>query len=320
MKAVSLLPSATEIVFALGAQDLLCGVSCDCDYPAEALQKPVVSSTALPIDQMSTPRGIDQLVREQLEQSASIYSLNTSLIRELRPDLILAQDLCRVCAVPSGDVEEALDVIGCRADVISLDPHTIDEVIDGVQRVGDAIGKSSQAEILANNLRTRVEAVRRVTKGLRPRRVFALEWPDPPFNGGHWVPEMVEVAGGRDVLGAAGVPSREVPWDEIVNAAPEVIVYMPCGFGLVDAVAQVRELYTNDTFRETPAAMQGDVFAVDASSYFSRPGPRLIDGVEILSGLLHPRYFSAPPVSTALRVESPEAVQHVGEPADQTLT
>jgi iron complex transport system substrate-binding protein len=245
-KAVSLLPSATEIVFALGAQDLLCGVSCD--YPEEALQKPVVSSTALPIDPTSTPRSIDLLVRERLEDSASIYSLNTSLIRELRPDVILAQDLCRVCAVPSGDVEEALDVIGCSADVISLDPHTINEVIDGIQRVGDALGKSSQARILADNLRNRVEAVRRVTKGLRPRRVFALEWPDPPFNGGHWVPEMVEIAGGRDVLGEAGVPSREVSWDEIVGAAPEVIVYMPCGFGLADAAAQARELYANDAF------------------------------------------------------------------------
>jgi iron complex transport system substrate-binding protein len=307
MKAVSLLPSATEIVFALGAQDLLCGVSCDCDYPEEALRKPVVSSTALPIDPTSTPRAIDQLVREQLEDSASLYSLNTSLIRDLRPDLILAQDLCRVCAVPSGDVEEALDVIGCRADVISLDPHTINEVIDGVQRVGDALGKSSQARMLANSLRNRVEAVRRVTQALRPRRVLALEWPDPPFKGGHWVPEMVEVAGGRDVLGAAGVPSREVSWDEIVTAAPEVIVYMPCGFGLADAVAQARDLYAKDAFLKTPAAMRGDVFAVDASSFFSRPGPRLIDGVEILSGLLHPRCFSAPPVSTALRVESRES-------------
>ncbi|MGH9893930.1 MAG: cobalamin-binding protein [bacterium] len=310
MKAVSLLPSATEIVFALGAQDLLCGVSCDCDYPEEAMQKPVVSSTALPIDHTSTPRGIDQLVREQLEESASIYSLNTSLIRELRPDLILAQDLCRVCAVPSGDLEEALDVIGCRADVISLDPHTIGEVIDGIQRVGDALGKSGQARMLVNNLRNRVEAVRRATKGLRPRRVFALEWLDPPFNGGHWVPEMVEVAGGRDVLGEAGAPSREVSWDEIVSAAPEVIVYMPCGFGLTDAVAQARELYANDAFLKTPAAMYGEVFAVDASSYFSRPGPRLIDGVEILSGLLHPRSFSAPPASTSLRVRGPQAVQH----------
>jgi iron complex transport system substrate-binding protein len=277
------------------------------------LQKPVVSSTALPIDDTSTPRSIDQLVRERLEASGSIYSLNTSLIRDLRPDLILAQDLCRVCAVPSGDVEEALDVIGCSADVISLDPHTINEVIDGIQRVGDALGKSGQARILADNLKNRVETVRRVTKGLRPRRVFALEWPDPPFNGGHWVPEMVEIAGGRDVLGEPGGPSREVSWDEIVSAAPEVIVYMPCGFGLADAVAQAHELYANEAFLKTPAAKHGDVFAVDASSYFSRPGPRLIDGVEILSGLLHPRCFSAPAAATALRVEPDRGRSRTGE-------
>jgi iron complex transport system substrate-binding protein len=313
MKVVSLLPSATEIVFALGAEDLLCGVSCDCDYPREALQKPMVSSTALPIDHTSTPQGIDQLVRDQLQDSASIYSLNASLIRELRPDLILAQDLCRVCAVPSGDVEDALDVIGCRADVISLDPHTIGDVIDGVQRVGDALGKSGPARILAENLRHRVDAVRRVTEGLRPRRVFALEWLDPPFSCGHWVPEMVEVAGGREVLGVAGTPSREVTWDEIGAAEPEVIVYMPCGFGLADAVTQARELYANDAFLETAAAMHGEVFAVDASSYFSRPGPRLIEGVEILSGLLHPRDLSAPSVSTALRLGGSKSAQDVGK-------
>lgn len=311
MKVVSLLPSATEIVYALGADDVLCGVSCDCDFPEEAGRKPVVSSTALPIDRATDPSTIDQLVRDQLDESQSIYSLNTSLIRELRPDLILAQDLCRVCAVPSGDVEEALDVIGCRADVLSLDPHTIDEVINGVEQVGDALGKSEQAGVVAKNLRSRMEAVQHVTKDVKPRRVFALEWPAPPFNGGHWVPEMVEAAGGRDVLGVAGVPSREVSWGDIVASEPEVIVFMPCGFGLADAVVQLRELYTNDAFLKTPAAACGDVFAVDASSYFSRPGPRLIDGVEILSGVLHPEYFPIPSATTALRVTGPESVEEI---------
>jgi iron complex transport system substrate-binding protein len=273
MKVVSLLPSATEIVYALGAEDVLCGVSCDCDYPEEVDRKPLVSSSALPIDHTTDPSTIDQLVRDQLEESQSIYILNSALIRDLRPDLILAQDLCRVCAVPSGDVEAALDVIGCRADVLSLDPHTIDEVINGVEDVGNALGKSEQAGVLAENLRNRMEAVRRVSKDLKPRRVFALEWPDPPFNGGHWVPEMVEAAGGRDVLGVAGLPSREVPWGDIVAAEPEVIVFIPCGLGLADAVLQARELYANDAFLQTPAAAQGDVFAADASSYFSRPGP-----------------------------------------------
>jgi iron complex transport system substrate-binding protein len=307
MNIVSLLPSATEIVYALGADDFLLGVSCDCDYPDEVRHKPVVSSASLPIDHTTDARTIDQLVRNQLDESSSIYSLNTALIRELRPDLILAQDLCRVCAVPSGAVEEALEIIGCDAEVLSLDPHTLDGVIDAVQRVGDALGKSEQARILSKALRNRVEAVRRVTKDLRTRRVFALEWPDPPFNGGHWVPEMVEAAGGRDVLGSSGAPSRELSWDDIVAAAPEVIVYMPCGFGLADAVAQARKLYATEAFRKTPAAMRGDLFAVDASSYFSRPGPRLIDGVEILGGLLHPHRLPVPSAMTARRVTGSES-------------
>jgi iron complex transport system substrate-binding protein len=307
MNIVSLLPSATEIVYALGADDFLLGVSCDCDYPEEVRRKPVVSSTSLPVDHTTDARTIDQLVRNQLEESPSIYSLNTALIRELQPDLIIAQDLCRVCAVPSGAVEEALEVIGCHADVLSLDPHRIDEVIDAVQRVGDALERSEQARIVCTALRDRVETVRRVTKDLPKRRVFALEWPDPPFNGGHWVPEMVQVAGGHDVLGSAGAPSRELPWDDIVAAAPDVIVYMPCGFGLADALAQARELYATEAFRKTPAAMRGDVFAVDASSYFSRPGPRLVQGVEILGGLLHPRHLPAPSAMSARRVTARRA-------------
>jgi iron complex transport system substrate-binding protein len=302
LRVVSLLPSATEIVYALGADDFLCGVSSDCDYPREVRDKPVVSSTALPIDATSSPGEIDDFVRRQLDDSASIYRLNTSLIQKLRPDLILAQDLCRVCAVPSGSVEEALDVIGWRADVLSLDPHAINDVIDSIQQVGDAVQRSREGRILAEDLRARVEAVRRVTRGLPLKRVFALEWPDPPFTGGHWVPEMVQAAGGRDVLGISGAPSRQVSWEEVAVSAPDVIVYMPCGFGLTDAVAQARALYSIRAFAETPAAIRGEVFAVDASSYFSRPGPRLIDGLEILTGLLHPGSFSTPPVTSALRI------------------
>lgn len=304
MKVVSLLPSATEVVYALGAEDFLCAVSCDCDYPEDAKTKPVVSSKILPIDSSTPAVRIDELVRDQLRSSDSIFSLDRALIQDLQPDLILAQDLCRVCAVPSGDVEEALDVIGCRAEVLSLDPHSLAEVIEGINSVGDAVGESERARALAENLQSRLGHVRRVTKELEPRRVLALEWPDPPFNGGHWVPEMVEMAGGSDVLGERGRPSRTLTWEEIEDAAPDVIVYMPCGFGLEEAVSQARDLYANDVFANTPAAVSGEVFATDASSYFSRPGPRLIEGVEMLAGLLHPELFPSPAPSKAQRVRA----------------
>lgn len=302
MKVLSLLPSATEIVYALGAQDSLCGVSCDCDYPEGVTTKPVVSAKVLPITPTTSPGEIDQLVRDQLQVSDSIYSLDRSLIQELRPDVILAQDLCRVCAVPSGHVEEALDVIGCTAEVLSLDPHSLDEVLDGILTVGSALGVSHRAESFVAHLRSRLDRVRSLTSGAARRRVVALEWQDPPFNGGHWIPEMIELAGGTDLLGTPGARSRTLTWSEVEAATPDVIVYMPCGYDLEDAVGQIPALFAIEEFRRTPAALRGDVFVTDSSSHFSRSGPRLIDGVEILAGLLHPDCLSPPPPSKALRV------------------
>lgn len=302
MKVVSLLPSATEIVYALGAEDALCGVSCDCDYPEGVKTKPIVSSKALPIDTSTSAGEVDRLVRAQLESSDSIYSLDAPLIRQLRPDVILAQDLCRVCAVPSGHVEEALDVIGCTAEVLSLDPHSLDDVLEGILRVGNVIGEAPRARSLVADLRSRLDRVRAAMSGLPVKEVLALEWPDPPFSAGHWIPEMVEDAGGMELLGEVGSPSRSLRWEEIEAAAPDVIVYMPCGYGLKDAVLQARDLYEIKQFAETPAAAGGRVFATDSSSYFSRSGPRLVDGVDILAGLLHPDRFPAPSPSRAQRV------------------
>ncbi len=302
MKVVSLLPSATEIVFALGAEELLYGVSSDCDFPDGVRSKPVVSRSVLDVDATTSPGDIDRLVGEQLDATDSIYSVDRSLIQELQPDLILAQDLCRVCAVPSGHVDEALAQIGCTADVLSLDPHTLDDVIASVGRVGVALGLRERAAILVDELRSRVEAVHRATSGPRPRRVFALEWPEPSFTGGHWVPDMVQAAGGTDVLGRAGEPSRKVTREEIDAAAPDVVVYMPCGFGIEDAVSQAQDLYADETIAATPAVRAGEIYATDASAYFSRPGPRLVRGVEILAGLLHPDRFPAPASSEARRV------------------
>lgn len=301
MKVLSLLPSATEIVFALGSQDVLVGVSCDCDYPREVSKKPVVSSKTLPISSATTPAEIDRLVRAHLQESDSIYSLDRELIQRLRPDVILAQDLCRVCAVPSGHVEDALDVIGCTADVLSLDPHSMDEVLGSILSVGRTLGVKQRAESLVARLQDRLSAVRRRLKGVARKRVVTLEWQDPPFNGGHWIPEMIDIAGGVDLLGKPGERSRTLTWSEVAAASPDVLVYMPCGYGLDDAVRQLPELYAIAEFRSLPAVIDDQVFVTDSSAYFSRSGPRLVDGVEILAGILHPSLSAVPPPSRALR-------------------
>jgi iron complex transport system substrate-binding protein len=299
VKIVSLIPSATEIVFALGLGDDLAGVTFECDYPSEARAKPVVSGTALPADASLTAREIDDAVSARVADGEALYTLDTARIRDIQPDLILAQDLCRVCAVPSGAVEDALEVLGCRADVLSLDPSTLDEVIDCVLTVGEATGTERRAHEVARELRDRLARVRAaVTRHHRPRTV-ALEWSDPPFSGGHWVPDMIDAAGGVSLLAASGERSRRLTWDEIRAARPDVAVFMPCGYGFDQAVAEGRRALLDES------ALEGavHVFAADANATFSRPGPRLVDGVEALAWALHPRAMPAPPpnVIAALR-------------------
>jgi iron complex transport system substrate-binding protein len=283
VKIVSLLPSATEIVFGLGLGDQLHGVSFECDYPMAARSVPVVSGTALPTDGSLTAAQIDAAVSTRVSAGESIYTLDDARIRAIDPDLILAQDLCRVCAVPSGAVEEALGVIGCQAEVISLDPGRLDEVIDCIGTVGAATGTSERAEVLMAEFRRRVEAVRQRVRARHRPRVLVLEWPDPPFNAGHWVPDMVDAAGGELVLAAGGERSKRITWEQITAEAIDVTVFMPCGFDLDGAVEQA------GSFLGRPeAAHLGRIYAVDANAYFSRPGPRLVDGVELLGELLHP--------------------------------
>jgi iron complex transport system substrate-binding protein len=288
MRIVSLLPSATEIAFDLGLGDELVGVTHECDYPPEATTKTVVSQSTLPTAG-AAPAEIDRLVAGSIGEGDPIYRLDVERFAALDPDVILTQDLCRVCAVPTGHVEEALDTLGCSAEVVSLDPSTVDEVIDGVVAVGRATGTEDRATARASELRDRIERVRAATAGLPRSRTFALEWSDPPFNGGHWVPEMIESAGGAPVLGEPAAPSRRLDWDEIAAATPEVVVFMPCGYGLPETVAEGEGLLAR---RELGDA---SIVAVDASAYFSRPGPRLVDGIELLGWVLHPDRVPAPP-------------------------
>jgi iron complex transport system substrate-binding protein len=302
VKIVSLLPSATEIVYALGLGDQLEGVTYECDFPPDARSKPIVSDSALPQDRPLSPREIDSLVGAFVAGGDPIYVLNKDLIQKIQPDLIIAQDLCRVCAVPSGQVEDALAELGCTAQVISLDPNTIDEIFDGIVAVGRSTGTEARAEEVAADLRERVDRVRRTSLRLPSIRTLALEWGDPPYAGGHWIPGMVEIAGGTNLLSSPGEPSPRVTWKQVTDATPEVIVFMPCGCYLEEAEAEADLLFQIHDFSETPAARSGDVFAVDATSFFSRPGPRIVDGLEILAWAIHPETFPEPAPDSITRV------------------
>jgi iron complex transport system substrate-binding protein len=303
MKVVSLLPSATEIVYVLGLGDTLVGVTDECDFPPEAVTKPVVSRSALPQGRPLAAREIDEAVRGRLAEGQPLYVLDTDLLRREQPDVVLTQDLCRVCAVPSGQVQRALDMLGLPdAKVVSMDPNTLDEVIAQIEIVGKLLERAEEAAELAATLRSRVAAVKETATRLPMLNVFCLDWADPPFAAGHWVPEMVEAAAGVNLLSEKGGPSRQVTHREIRDANPEAIVFMPCGYYLEEAEEEAPQVFEHAELRETPAVRNGNVFAVDATSYFSRPGPRIVDGLEVLAWALHPDAYPEPPAGAISRV------------------
>jgi iron complex transport system substrate-binding protein len=296
MKIASLLPSATEIVFALGLGEDLVGVTDECDYPAAATTKPVISRSTLTQGHIQAPREIDEAVRAKVGASQPLYQLDVELLRREQPDVVLTQDLCRVCAVPTGQVQQALAQIGTpNATVVSLDPSTLDEVIASIGTVGAALDRAEAAATLMASLRERVEVVKATAKRLPTVSVFALEWSDPPFSAGHWIPGMIAAVGGTPVLAEDGQPSRETAWHELRTAMPEVIVFMPCGYYLEEAEEEAGTFLDHPEFADTPAVRNGNVYAVDATSFFSRPGPRLVDGLEILAWAAHPDAYPTPP-------------------------
>lgn len=281
MRIASLVPSATETLFALGLGDSVVAVTHECDHPEEALELPRLTHSVIP--EGLGPAEIDAAVREVTGRGEALYGLDEPALAELRPDLVATQALCAVCAVSYDDVRAVAGRIPSRPDVISLDPETLAEVLDDCVRLAEAAGDRAAGERLRAELAERLERVRAAVAD-RPRpRVATLEWLDPPFAGGHWVPEMVEIAGGRDLLGIAGEKSRTVTWDELKDAAPDVVVVMPCGLYVDDAARQA------EAYADRIAALGAErVIAVDAASSFSRPGPRLVDGVEMLAQALHP--------------------------------
>ena len=287
MRIVSFLPSATELAFALGLGDDVIGVSHECDYPPEARTRPVVVHCAIPLDGL-TPSAIDSAVSTQLRVGGSIYTIDTELLKALAPDLILAQDLCEVCAPSGNETERALAALDGRAKVLTLAPRSLAEIQENLRTLGDATGRADVAQRLINEQNARVSRVRESLRGVTPRRAFFIEWIDPIFCGGHWVPEQIELAGGIDALGRKGADSVRIAFEEVVAWAPEVLIISPCGAHLDDAVEQARAMLADDRWQSVPAVQSGNVFAVDASNYFARPGPRVFDGIELLAHLLHP--------------------------------
>jgi iron complex transport system substrate-binding protein len=256
----------------------------------------------LEVDVAASAADVDAAVREAVGDGEPLYALDASLISEIQPDLILTQDLCRVCAVPTGDVEDALDTLGCRADVLSLDPHTLEDVLDDIVRVGEQTKRVDEARGLVDDLRRRISTVEETARQLEPVATFPLEWLEPPFGGGHWVPDLVARAGGTPVLCAPGEHSRPLQWTELGAVTPDVIVFMPCGYDLEAAAKEAGQLGDVPALRETPAWRNGRVWVVDATSYFSRPGPRIVDGLELLAWVMHPDVFPEPPPGRAARV------------------
>ncbi|HTV09871.1 MAG TPA: cobalamin-binding protein [Candidatus Aquilonibacter sp.] len=283
MRVCSLLPSATEMLFAMGAGDKVVAVTFECDHPAEALGLPRVVSSHMP--QGLTPAAIDALVRSTGAQGKSLYFADFETIEQLAPDVIVLQDLCHVCAIDSPTLARDFAAMTPRPKVISLGASTLEGVFGEIEMLGKVVGHAAGAECLTTQLRERVEQVRqRAARGQKRPRVLCLEWLDPLFQGGHWVPEMVEIAGGEAVLATPAEKSRRVTWEEVGAAQPEIVVVMPCGYHLAETVAQFQQIVSGypPAWEELPAVRERHVYAVDGSGYFSRPGPRLVDGLEIL--------------------------------------
>jgi iron complex transport system substrate-binding protein len=279
VRLVSLLPSATEIVYSLGLGEDLVGVTFECDEPPAARTEKAVVVGGRDTRGM-TPSEIDSYVRGQLAAGADLYTLQARALADLRPDLILTQDLCRVCALPSGHVEDALGYLGCQADVLSLDPHTLDDVLDSILAVGRRTGVPERATRLVDDLRARLARVAAALAGRRRPKVAVIEWVDPPFTAGHWIPDLVSAAGGRPVAARPGAQSVPTSWAAIAAAAPDVVVVAPCGYHLPGVIEQARAVVQ---------ALPGiPVWAIDADGIVVRPGPRLVDGVEAMASILHP--------------------------------
>ena len=294
MRICSFLPSGTEIVYALGMGDSLYAVSHECDYPAEALAKPKIVRSKFDADKLSSQE-IDRLVTEMYQRGERIYEVDEGVLGEAAPDLVLTQELCDVCAVSYEDVRHAASRLAYPPNVVSLDPASIGNVLEDIEMVGDLCGVPDAATEFIAELKERIDTVRsRASAAALTPRVACIEWLEPPIIAGHWIPQMVELAGAVDALAKPGAPSRRVTMDELAASEPDVLVLMPCGMGEVRAQEEFEALDNLEEWRKLPAVANGRAYFVDSGSYFSRSGPRLVDGLEQMAYMAHPDKFEKP--------------------------
>ncbi len=322
MRIVSFLPSATEMVFALGLDEQLVGVTHECDYPPQARNKPVVVRNVLPVETMSQAE-IDRAVAERMHSGDSLYQIDEALLRKLSPDLILTQNLCQVCAPSGNEVSQVLQTLEKRPEILWLTPRTITEIFDNLRDLAKATGRESSAQDIIDDCNARIDRLKNLSANCGRPRVFCMEWLDPVYACGHWVPELVKLAGGTDELGREGGESVRISWDQISSYSPDVIVIMPCGFNLQQTMKEVWNSFgryslkrSTDTqaFFELPAVREGRVFAVDANSYFARPGPRVIEGAEVLAQIIHPELFEQSDHSSSFQPVDVSLLQGILDP------
>jgi iron complex transport system substrate-binding protein len=286
MRICSLLPGATETVFALGLGDHVVGVTHECDHPADAKNKRVMVRSAIDSARMSSQE-IDQRVSEILRVGKGLYTIDEAALLDAAPDLIVTQGLCDVCALNYDDVVKAAELLARPSRILSLNPHSLADVLDDIRRIGEATERSADADTLVADLTARIARIAHGAPASRPR-VVCLEWFEPLYTAGHWVPEMVALAGGEDMLGRPGEPSANIEWESVVEARPEIVLLMPCGFDTRRAVKESAPLRALRGWNDLPAVKAGNVYALNGSAYFSRPGPRLVNGLEILARIIHP--------------------------------
>lgn len=288
LRIVSFLPSATEMVCALGLADHLVGITHECDYPPEIRTKPVVVRPAIPLEGLGLAE-IDTQVSARIRNGQSLYQVDEKVLREVAPTLILTQNLCQVCAPSGNEISQALKLLRPAPRILWFTPKSLAGIEENMRELGQATNREKEAEAVIRSGRARLERLAALTRVAPNRpRVFCMEWVDPVYGSGHWVPEMVDLAGGVDRLSRKGTDSVRIAWPEVLDWAPEILVISPCGFNLSAAVEQARQVFEYPGWNDLPAVRQNRIYAVDANSYFARPGPRVVDGTDLLAAIIHP--------------------------------